>query len=119
LSWLRLDGFAAGNPKLIRDAEGRLTEVQVECVPIERDVPLCCLAQDLVKNGTKTVRYRDLKIEPGAPTWLHVRRQRYKCATCEATLYQAVPHVDEAHMITVRLREAIRPLCHSRCPMIP
>lgn len=67
---------------------------------------LCCLARKLVKNGTKTVRYRDLKIE-AAPTWLHVSRQRYRCQSCDSTLYQGVPHVDEKHMMTTRLREAI------------
>lgn len=106
MNWLRLDGFDVGQPRLILGDHGETVEVQVDCVPNELDVHLCCLAQKLVKNGSKTVRYRDFKIE-AAPTWLHVRRQRYTCHSCGAVRYQIIPHVDDRHMMTERLREAI------------
>ena len=106
MNWLRLDGFNVSDPRLVHGEHGQVVEVQVDCVPNKFDVPLCCLARKLTKNGTKTVLYRDLKIE-AAPTWLHVARQRYTCQSCDSTLYQAVPHVDEDHYITSRLREAI------------
>ena len=125
MSWLRLDGMIAGDPRLIRDEHGRLVEVQVDCVPTTLDVEICCLARKLVKNGSKTVHYRDVKIEPEAPTWLHIRRQRFKCASCGRTLYQAVPHVDERHMVTTRLKDAVASPCSTdrigcrRCPPPP
>lgn len=106
MNWLRLDGFDVSNPRLIRGEHDEVVEVQVDCVPTKFDVDLCCLARKLVKNGTKVVRYRDLKLE-AAPTWLHVSRQRYRCASCNSTLYQGVPHVDDNHMMTERLREAV------------
>ncbi|WP_256213583.1 ISL3 family transposase [Sphingobium sp. YR768] len=57
----------------------------------------------MVKNGTKAVRYRDRRRDP-APTWLVVKRQRMKCHSCGKTLYQDVPHMDDRHYITARLR---------------
>lgn len=102
MSWLRLSGFEAKEPQLISDAAGNLTEVLVHVRPVDDVYPVCCLAQKLVKNGSKTVRYRDRRIEP-APTWLVVRRQRMRCRSCDSTLYQAVPHVDDKHYVTERL----------------
>lgn len=106
MSWLRLPDFEASNPELVHDDAGNLIEVLVEARPKRDAFDVCCLAQKLVKNGTKAVRYRDRRIDP-APTWLVVKRQRVKCRSCGATLYQAVPHVDDAHYITERLKEDI------------
>ena len=106
MNWLRLDGFDVGLPRQIHDEAGRLIEVQIDCVPTSSELPVCCLAPRLVKNGTKTAKYRDLRIE-AAPTWLHVSRQRWKCQGCGGTLYQPVPHMDEHHMMTERLRETV------------
>lgn len=106
MNWLRLPDLDAGDPREIRDDEGRLLEIQVDCVPNKLDIDLCCLARKLTKNGTKTVKYRDLRLD-AAPTWLHVRRQRYTCESCGSTLYQAVPHVDDDHYVTTRLRDAV------------
>lgn len=106
MNWLRLDDFDVSNPRLIRGEHDEVVEVQVDCVPNKFDVELCCLARKLVKNGSKAVRYRDLKIE-AAPTWLLVTKQRYRCQSCDRTLYQKVPHVDDKHMMTTRLREAV------------
>jgi len=106
MNWLRLDDFDVSNPRLIRGEHDEVVEVQVDCVPNKFDVDLCCLARKLVKNGNKVVRYRDLKIE-AAPTWLLVTKQRYRCQSCDRTLYQRVPHVDDKHMMTTRLREAV------------
>ncbi|WP_267382275.1 MULTISPECIES: ISL3 family transposase [unclassified Sphingomonas] len=106
MNWLRLPDFDVSDPRLIHGDHGEVIEVQVDCAPNKFDVDLCCLARKLVKNGNKIVRYRDLKIE-AAPTWLQVSRQRYRCQSCDTTLYQRVPHVDDNHMMTSRLREAI------------
>jgi transposase len=103
LSWLRLPGFTAGDPQLVYDEAGEIAEVVVNVRPASDAYPICCLAQKLVKNGSKVVRYRDRPIER-APTWLAVRRQRVKCHSCGKTLYQHVPHVEEDHRITERLR---------------
>ncbi|WP_419827684.1 ISL3 family transposase [Sphingomonas sp.] len=106
MNWLRLPLFEVGRPKLVHDDQGDLAEVLVHCAPTRLDIDLCCLARKLVKNGTKQVRYRDRRIEP-APTWLVVSRQRYKCQSCGSTLYQKVPHVDDDHYITERLKNDI------------
>lgn len=102
MSWLRLPGFEAKEPELKHDDAGNLIEVLVPVRPVDDVYPVCCLAQKLVKNGSKSVRYRDRRIEP-APTWLVVRRQRMRCRSCDSTLYQAVPHVDDRHYVTERL----------------
>lgn len=107
MSWLRLPDFDASDPELVHDAAGNLVEVLVPVRPIKEMYPFCCLAPKRVKNGTKKVRYRDRRIEP-APTWLVVQRQRVTCKTCDATLYQDVPHVDDDHYITERLRDDLR-----------
>lgn len=106
MSWLRLPDFEASDPELVHD-DGHLVEVLVHVKPVVTTYPICCLAPKIVKNGTKTVRYRDRRIEP-APTWLVVKRQRAKCQTCDATLYQQIPHVDDDHYITERLRDDLR-----------
>lgn len=103
MTWLRLPGFEAENPELVHDDTGQLVEVLVPVRPVTSNYPVCCLAQKLVKNGSKSVRYRDRRMEP-APTWLVVRRQRVKCRSCDATLYQDVPHVDDRHYVTERLK---------------
>lgn len=106
MNWLRLDGFDVDDPREMRDEDGRLLEIQVDCVPNKFDVDLCCLARKLVKNGTRVVKYRDLRLD-AAPTFLHVTRQQYQCKSCDSTLYQGVPHVDGKHFVTERLRDAV------------
>lgn len=59
MSWLRLPDFEASNPELVHDDAGNLIEVLVEARPKRETFDVCCLAQKLVKNGTKAVRYRD------------------------------------------------------------
>jgi transposase len=103
VNWLGLPGFDAEIPQHIIGETGRLEEVLIEVRPIATTYPVCCLAQKLVKNGTKAVRYRDRRRDP-APTWLIVKRQRMKCYSCGKTLYQEVPHVDDDHYITARLK---------------
>lgn len=107
MNWLRLPGIEAGELELVHDEAGRLKEVTIPCRPTDTSYPVCCLAQKLVKNGTKAVRYRDRPIER-APTWLVVKRQRVKCHSCGATHYQNVPGMDEHHYITERLRDDVR-----------
>lgn len=103
MNWLGLPGFDAEAPVEIHDDEGDLAEILITVRPTVTTYPVCCLAQKLVKNGTKSVRYRDRRRGP-APTWLVVKRQRMKCHSCGKTLYQEVPHVDDDHYITDRLR---------------
>ncbi|MFV0387106.1 hypothetical protein [Paracoccus sp. (in: a-proteobacteria)] len=69
MSWLRLEHLqAAGDGELVRDENGTPIEFRVPCRskggPIlpER---VCCTAPLRLKNGTKTIRYRDRRIEPG------------------------------------------------------
>lgn len=40
MNWLRLDGFDVGDPRLVHDENGQLTEVQVDCTPNKFDVHL-------------------------------------------------------------------------------
>lgn len=110
MSWLRLEHLqAAGDGELVRDGSGTAIEFRVPCrskgKPILPD-KVCCTAPLPLKNGTKTIRYRDRRIEP-VPTWLEVQRQRFKCKTCGSTIYEELPDVDDKHRITKRLREAI------------
>ncbi|HEX7854459.1 MAG TPA: ISL3 family transposase [Sphingobium sp.] len=105
MNWLRLPGIEAAIPTLIHDDNGNLTDVTIDCRATAA-YNICCLAQKLVSNGTKAVRYRDRRIEP-APTWLIFRRQRKRCLSCGATLYQAIPGMDDRHRMTARFRQDI------------
>lgn len=60
----------------------------------------------LLRNGTKTIKVRDRRLEP-APTWLLIQRQRFKCKSCGGTSYEVLPDVDDDHYITRRLRSDI------------
>lgn len=106
MNWLRLPDFDASDPELVYDDAGNLTEVLVQVRPVKEAYPFCCLAPKRIRNGTKKVRYRDRRLEP-APTWLVVERQRVTCKSCDATLYQEVPHVDDRRYVTERLRDDI------------
>lgn len=66
--------------------------------------PVCCLTPP-VRNGVKRVEYRDLPMH-GRHVSLLVDRQRYKCA-CGKTLYQPIPCVSDANMMTTRMVEYI------------
>lgn len=66
----------------------------------------CCLAPDLVRNGTKRVMYRDLTMH-GKHVGLWFERQRYKCKACDRTLYQPLPGISDTHRMTERLVQYI------------
>lgn len=52
MSWLRLPDFEAGEPELVHDDDGNLTEVLVRCRPIAAEYEWCCFDRKTVKNGT-------------------------------------------------------------------
>lgn len=106
MNLLGLEGFTLLGDVTELDESGRPIRRLIDVKPIENRVPVCCLGQKLVSNGSKPVLYRDEKMG-SAPTWLRVRRQRFACKTCKAVLYSKVPHVEDDHRITSRLREAI------------
>lgn len=64
----------------------------------------CCLLQDLDKNGTKRQRYRDHPVQ-SQPTWIEIKRQRFKCAQCGATHYEKLTDIDADRRMTLRFRE--------------
>lgn len=107
MNWLRLQHLQAEEPQLITGDDGFLEEVQVTCrtrgAPVLPTRP-CCAAPVLLRNGTKTIKVRDRRIEP-APTWLLIQRQRFKCKTCGATSYELLPDVDDDHYITGRFKD--------------
>lgn len=109
MSWLRLPHLGAEEPEVIRGSTGEVLEVVVRCRTNGKPVfpaAVCCLAPALLRNGTKTIRVRDRRIEP-APTWLLVARQRFRCKSCGATIYEDMPDVDDKHYVTRRLKEDI------------
>lgn len=110
MSRLRLEHLqAVGDGELVRDESGTAIEFRVPCRSKGKPIlpeRVCCTAPLPLKNGTKTIRYRDRRIEP-VPTWLEVQRQRFKCKSCGATIYEELPDLDDKHRITKRLREAI------------
>jgi transposase len=101
-----LDGFTVIGDATVDGAGGRPLRREIKVRAADDAVGICCLGQKLVSNGPKWVKYRDLKMGT-LPTWLLVRRQRFSCKTCKAVLYSNVPHVEDDHRITSRLREAI------------
>lgn len=109
MNWLRLDHLKAiGEGELIKDADGTTVEFRIPCRSDTTIFParVCCTAPYPLKNGTKTIRYRDRRIED-VPTWLEIKRQRFKCKTCGGIDYEELPDLDDKHRITRRLREAI------------
>jgi len=64
----------------------------------------CCGYPILNKNGTKTQRFKDFPIR-GVPVEILVKRQRYKCSRCEATVYEELPDMDASRMLTIRFRK--------------
>lgn len=109
MSWLRLPHLVAEEPEVIRGSTGEVLEVVVRCRTNGKPVfpnAVCCLAPTLLRNGTKTIRVRDRRLEP-APTWLLIARQRFRCKSCGATIYEEMPDVDDRHYVTRRLKEDI------------
>lgn len=72
----------------------------------EARAPICCLGQKLVKMGRKAMRFRDFPRNRHAVVLL-VNRQRWKCQTCDALLYEALPDIDTKREMTVRLRDVL------------
>lgn len=72
----------------------------------EARAPICCLGQKLVKMGRKAMRFRDFP-RNRHPVVLLVNRQRWRCQTCDAVLYEALPDIDTKREMTVRLRDQL------------
>lgn len=70
------------------------------------NAPICCLGQKLVKMGRKAMRFRDFP-RNRKPVVLLVQRQRWKCQTCDAVLYEDLPDIDTRREMTVRLKEVL------------
>lgn len=109
MNWLRLKALEGGDAKEVRDGDGKLVEIVIPCRS-KGDPRLpahgCCIDPRLKKNGTKTIRVRDRRLEP-APTWLEIKRQRFKCDSCDGTVYEILPDVADDHMVTNRLKVEI------------
>ncbi|MBZ6417170.1 MAG: ISL3 family transposase [Sphingomonas sanguinis] len=67
----------------------------------------CCPLFSFSKMGTKTVRYRDHAIQ-GQPTWLEIKRQRFRCNACGKVGYEVLPDIDTERRITKRFREHLQ-----------
>ena len=63
----------------------------------------CCLIPIIVKNGRKTIRYRDFPIQDQR-VWLELKRQRFDCQFCHTTLYEPLPDLDSEFRMTTRFR---------------
>lgn len=64
----------------------------------------CCLLGPVqtVRNGTKRVMYRDLRIHQKFVD-IHIDRQRFKCKNCGKTLYETIPGMHPQRQMTQRL----------------
>jgi hypothetical protein len=67
---------------------------------------VCCAAPHLKLNGTKTIRVRHRRMQP-MPTWLEIKRQRFKCRTCDATSYEVLPDIHEDHAMSRALEQEV------------
>jgi len=76
----------------------------VEASTLTPRVHKCGLFCELVKSGTKKVRYRDFPIQ-AQPTWLEISRQRFRCKDHGKTIYEDLPDIDTAARLTVRFKE--------------
>jgi transposase len=106
-AWLRLPHLTAELGRVVEVDGGR--EFHIRCATLGRPIPprrRCCRRPILLNNGAKTIKVRDRRIEP-MPTYLLIRRQRFKCRTCGRTSYEVLPDVDDDHAITRRLRDDI------------
>jgi transposase len=64
--------------------------------------PAPCCAQPLVKNGSKTVTYDDLRMHRRHVV-IEVERQRFYCKLCRKTHILPLPEMDDEFMMTKRL----------------
>lgn len=70
-------------------------------------LPECkCNSGSLVRNGTKTASYVDTPMH-GKRVSITLRRQRFKCTACGATVYADVEHMHERHRMTHRCYQYI------------
>ncbi len=65
-----------------------------------------CNTGKLIKNGSKTTLYRDIPLH-GLFVGIYLKRRRYKCKDCGATLYQHSCEMHEKALMTNRLHEYI------------
>ncbi|WP_215762480.1 ISL3 family transposase [Acetobacter sp. P1H12_c] len=74
----------------------------VEVKSREEIKPICCLAQKLVKNGRKAMQFRDYP-RNRYETILSIKRQRWKCHSCGAVVYEELPDIDTRREMTKRM----------------
>jgi len=65
-----------------------------------------CFSNNLSKNGTRVIMYRDIPIHNN-PVGIHISFQRYQCKKCHNTIYQDSLSLDTKHLMTKRLVEYI------------
>ena len=104
MNWLRLENLEAADPIVIKDSDGRVAEVQVPCVSTLGAVPACCLGVAMKRRDKRVIKIRDRRLEP-APTWLHIKVQRWVCPNCGRIKNEAIDHIHPDHRITQRLFE--------------
>ncbi|ASC05202.1 ISL3 family transposase [Acetobacter pasteurianus] len=78
----------------------------VEVKSREEIKPICCLAQKLVKNGRKAMQFRDYP-RNRYETILSIKRQRWKCHSCGAVVYEELPDIDTRREMTRRMAVSI------------
>lgn len=85
---------------------------QVDCYHIKsiinNELEFCnkCYRSNLSCNGTRVILYRDIPIH-GKQVGIYLTFQRYKCKSCQATLYQSSSSLDTNHLMTKRLVDYI------------
>lgn len=79
-------------------------EITATCVTA---VPNCeCGSTELLRNGTKDVSFVDTPMH-GKRVVIVVKRQRFICKGCRATVYPDIPHVHEKRRMTLRCYDYI------------
>lgn len=101
LDLLGLDGFEVVGQE--NGAGGLVIDVALVAPEIE---PCACGNQRVYRHGRRTVHFRDHAIR-GKPVTLRLKRQRYRCQGCGATLLERLPGVDVDRNMTVRFRQHV------------
>lgn len=64
----------------------------------------------LYKHGTKVITYVDAPVH-GLPTYIDVKRARYRCRECGGTFMQPLPDMDDERRMTMRCKRYIERQC--------
>lgn len=99
---LRLEGYSSS----AIEEDGDALIVDATLVD-EQAAPCGCDAPDVVKHGTRTVKFKDFPIQR-RPTTVRVTFQRHRCRSCKKVVQPEMPGIDPVRDITIRFRDTVR-----------